>query len=207
MFKKGVNMPCKQIVENAPMHDTTRRLYEAALVLSRGVATKPSEVAAFYGVTQQVLKNWENRGISQQGMISICELRPAIQLAWLSRGDGPAPHTTPSAQPQPPQAKAIEEPAGAPTLAQALEVLLVAIAESPHRAELRQLLPMLVDTNAPAYRQRLGELLAPGGPANPTKPAIQAQTHDFAGKPPQIHNKETAGKAPAIHRAGNFIKP
>lgn len=94
-----------------------------------------------------------------------------------------------------------------PTLAQALQVLLDAIAESPHRAELRQLLPMLVDTNAPAYRQRLGELLAPVGTANPTNPAIQAQTHDFAGKPPQIHNKETAGKAPATHRAGNFIKP
>lgn len=91
MFKKRVNMPCKQAVENAPMQETARRLYEAARILSRGMATKPSEVAAFFGVTQQRLNNWESRGISQQGMISICESHPAIQLTWLSRGDGPAP--------------------------------------------------------------------------------------------------------------------
>ena len=42
-------------------------------------------------------------------------------------------------------------------MAQALEVVLNALAESPHRTELRQLLPMVVDTNATAYRQRLGE--------------------------------------------------
>lgn len=47
----------------------------------------------------------------------------------------------------------------APTLAQALEVVLDAMAQSTAKAELKQLLPMLVETNAAAYRARLGELL------------------------------------------------
>ena len=49
--------------------------------------------------------------------------------------------------------------AGPPTLAQALEVVLDAMAQSTAKAELKQLLPMLVETNAAAYRARLGELL------------------------------------------------
>lgn len=47
----------------------------------------------------------------------------------------------------------------APTLAQALEVVMDAMAQSTAKAELKQLLPMLVETNASAYRTRLGELL------------------------------------------------
>lgn len=46
-----------------------------------------------------------------------------------------------------------------PTLADALPVVLAAMAAVRSRAELRQLLPMLVDTNAEAYRTRLLELL------------------------------------------------
>lgn len=48
-----------------------------------------------------------------------------------------------------------------PTLPAALPVVLDALALAPNRDELRQLLPLLVDTDAPAYRQRLAELLAP----------------------------------------------
>lgn len=54
----------------------------------------------------------------------------------------------------------LETPASPPpTLAQALDVVMDALAKSPTKAELKQLLPMLVDTNAAAYRARLGELL------------------------------------------------
>ncbi len=49
--------------------------------------------------------------------------------------------------------------ATSPTLAQALEVVMDAMAQSTAKAELKQLLPMLVETNASAYRTRLGELL------------------------------------------------
>lgn len=46
-----------------------------------------------------------------------------------------------------------------PSIREALDTVLDAIASSPDRAELRQLLPMLVDTNAQAYRERLHQLL------------------------------------------------
>lgn len=48
----------------------------------------------------------------------------------------------------------------APALATALPVVLDAIARAPARAELRNLLQMLVDADSPHYRQRLAELLA-----------------------------------------------
>ena len=44
-------------------------------------------------------------------------------------------------------------------LKHALDQVLDALAACPDRAELRQLLPMLVDTNAQAYRERLHQLL------------------------------------------------
>lgn len=47
-----------------------------------------------------------------------------------------------------------------PPIHAAVKVVLDALAASPHRAELKQLLPMLIDTDAPAYRLRLAELLA-----------------------------------------------
>lgn len=119
MFNQGVNMPCKQVVENAPMHDTARRLYEAALVLSRGSVTKPGDVAAFFGVTQQRLKNWESRGISQQGMVAVCEQHPAIQLPWLSLGDGSPPKlgaSTQASPASPAQVEAVAVGAGVPLI-------------------------------------------------------------------------------------------
>lgn len=51
-----------------------------------------------------------------------------------------------------------------PSLPDALPVVLDALAASPHRAELRSLLALLVDTDAPAYRARLAELLVDGAP-------------------------------------------
>lgn len=48
----------------------------------------------------------------------------------------------------------------APGLAAALPVVLDALAKAPARAELRHLLPLLIDTDSPLYRQRLAELLA-----------------------------------------------
>ena len=68
-----------------------------------------------------------------------------------------------------------------PDLAQALPVVLDAIAASPDRAELERLLPLLV-TGAPAYRQRVAELLAQR--AAPSLPAGLTETQDFAGKAP-----------------------
>ncbi|TSE32080.1 helix-turn-helix domain-containing protein [Tepidimonas charontis] len=49
----------------------------------------------------------------------------------------------------------------------ALPVVLDAIAMCPHRDELRTLLALLVDHDAPAYRQRLAELLGSFDPRGP----------------------------------------
>lgn len=59
----------------------------------------------------------------------------------------------------------------APPLAQALPVVLDAIRSCPdsHREELRSLLTLLVDHDAPAYRQRLAELLGAAAPALPVE--------------------------------------
>lgn len=48
---------------------------------------------------------------------------------------------------------------GTPTLRQALPVVLDAMQRCQARGELRTLLTLLVDSDAPAYRQRLAELL------------------------------------------------
>lgn len=118
-------------------------------------------------------------------MVTVCAQFPAIQLPWLSLGDGVPPHPStnspstarPSSAPSPAAEAGAALSAGdsAAVLNQALDVVLDALAESPHRAELRQLLPMLVDTNAQAYRQRLAELLAP--PQRTPPPA--AESKDF----------------------------
>lgn len=112
----------KHFVENVAMHETAKRLYEAALVLSRGEATKPGEVAAFFGVTQQLLKNWESRGISQRGMVSVCE-QHAVDLRWLSSGEGSAPTQGVDAQASLPYFATTAPSASPSALEQALQLI------------------------------------------------------------------------------------
>lgn len=67
-----------------------------------------------------------------------------------------------------------------PEISAALPVVLDAIRACPHKEELRVLLPLLVDTDAPAYRQRLAELL---GDAQP--PRLPVESADFQPPVPQ----------------------
>ena len=127
MFKSPVNSMCKHFVENDAMHETAKRLYEAALVLSRGSATKPGEVAAFFGVTQQLLKNWESRGISQRGMVSVCE-QHAVDLRWLSCGEGSSPTQGAGAQASLLNLAPPAPATGLSTLEQALQIIDDALA-------------------------------------------------------------------------------
>lgn len=62
----------------------------------------------------------------------------------------------------------------APSLAEALPVVLDALADAPDRGRLRTALLALLDDDAPPYRQRLAELLAPPVTAAPT-PAPRKQ--------------------------------
>jgi hypothetical protein len=80
----------------------------------------------------------------------------------------------------------------------ALPVVLDALAASPARAELRQLLPVLVDTDAPAYRQRLMELLS--SPAvgaalpNPAAPERQHELDELSREAEEMHAAKFKGR-------------
>lgn len=68
------------------MHESMKRLYEAARVL-RG-AEIPAEVARLLGESQQTLKNWEGRGISKGGLLKAQEVI-GCRAEWVSSGTEP----------------------------------------------------------------------------------------------------------------------
>lgn len=108
-----------------------------------------------------------------------------------------------SAWAPPQQGMATTAPAGvaaAPTLAQALDVLATRIKlAGPEKQEnLINLMALLVRN--PGNKLYAAAIEAELNTLPPT------QTQAFAGKPTTTNN-ETAGKAPAPRRAGDFIKP
>lgn len=70
----------------APMHETMKRLYEAAEKL-HGI-TGQSAVANFLNESPQLLNNWERRGVSKAGAFKVA---PALgcNVMWLISGAGP----------------------------------------------------------------------------------------------------------------------
>ena len=70
------------------MHESTRRLYAAVSSMTGGKVSELGDVADYVGVSTQVLKNWEYRGVSKDGRLSIYEKR-GIDPNWLSTGEGP----------------------------------------------------------------------------------------------------------------------
>ncbi|MDD2711328.1 MAG: S24 family peptidase [Simplicispira sp.] len=87
MFKATVNTVCKQFVENAQMHETARRLYAAIAHATSHKRTELGDVAAYIGVTPQVLKNWESRGVSKQGRLDL-HSKFGINPDWIDAGAG-----------------------------------------------------------------------------------------------------------------------
>ncbi|MDE4924341.1 hypothetical protein PQH03_06840 [Ralstonia insidiosa] len=65
------------------MNDQMKRLYQAAR--DRKGLNTPAEVARFLNQYQQTLKNWETRGISQQGLVQSAE-KLGVTAAWLKDG-------------------------------------------------------------------------------------------------------------------------
>lgn len=106
-------------------------------------------------------------------------------------------------------AQAVGEAVRAPTLAEALPLVLDALADAPDRAEIKTLLALLMDTGAPAYRQRLAELLARGAAevAPAAAPAAQqpapAATAPTPAAPPTL---TVAGGDPENYRL-RFRRP
>ena len=67
------------------MNETTQRLFQAAKDLKN--INLPSELARFLNVSQQVIKNWETRGVSAKMIPEIAE-QLGISVRWLRTGDG-----------------------------------------------------------------------------------------------------------------------
>lgn len=83
-----INGACKHFVENGSMHESTRRLYAAVSSMTGGKVSELGDVADYVGVSTQVLKNWEYRGVSKDGRLSIYEKR-GIDPHWVATGEGP----------------------------------------------------------------------------------------------------------------------
>lgn len=158
--------------------------------LPKGSGLSQSGLAKACGISRASVNAWANgKTDSIDGkFLTTAASYLGVSAHWLSTGEGPmlpgagehavAIHTSLTPAPAPGMP--------APTLAQALGVVMDAIAMSPARAELKQLLPMLVDTNAAAYRARLAELLAQPGMA----PVPAAESKDFQPPvPPPIFDK------------------
>ena len=67
------------------MNETTQRLFQAAKDLKN--INLPSELARFLNVSQQVIKNWEARGVSAKMIPEVAE-RLGISERWLRTGEG-----------------------------------------------------------------------------------------------------------------------
>jgi len=67
------------------IHKTTFRLYLAARELRQ--TSGPANVAKFLNISQQVIKNWEERGMSCEGILRSAEALGCRPL-WLAHGTG-----------------------------------------------------------------------------------------------------------------------
>lgn len=68
------------------MHESMKRLYEAVADAKR--VTGLTAVAGLLGKSPQVLKNWEDRGVSSEGAIEVQE-KLGISALWIRESKGP----------------------------------------------------------------------------------------------------------------------
>lgn len=133
----------------------TRRRAKLVQLLSEagGVAQVSMETGTPKSHFSALTNSESGRGVGDALAKKLEEIygKPA---GWFDVDDPTTPHPAAAAE---------------PALADALAVVLKAIEECPERDELRQLLPLLV-TGAPAYRQRLAELLGSAGHVRPVTP-------------------------------------
>lgn len=122
--------------------------------LQRALAAKPgatqAELARYCKAAGPSVSDWfrgETRSLRAQTLVLAAEYL-GVRARWLLDGSG---RMDDAAAPSPPAAPDLK-------LAEALPVVLEAIAACPEREELRQLLPLLV-TGAHGYRERITELL------------------------------------------------
>lgn len=71
------------------MHPATQRLYQAVQMLTRSaVLPKPGQVAREANISPQVLKNWEDRGPSAEGLLDFQQAH-GVNATWVRTGQGP----------------------------------------------------------------------------------------------------------------------
>lgn len=89
MFNRKSNTACNNALFScgslSAMHETMKRLYEAARLL-RG-AKSPTEVAKLLDESQQTVKNWEYRGISKAGLLKAQDFI-GCRAEWVRDGKG-----------------------------------------------------------------------------------------------------------------------
>lgn len=68
------------------MHITMERLY-GAIKKDDGQKYSQTEMAAKLNQSSQVVKNWETRGISADGLI-LCQHKLGVSCTWLLHGEG-----------------------------------------------------------------------------------------------------------------------
>lgn len=135
-----------------------------------------ADLAREIDIAQPSVNNWatgETKSLRAEVAVKAAKAL-GVRVEWLVFGSGPM----------------LDESGGiehVPSISAALPVVLDAIAACPHRDELRTLLALLVDHDAPAYRQRLAELLSLPPPSI-AKGLIE--TGDFAGPAPSHDNHD-----------------
>ena len=72
--------------QNGVMHPTMTRLFEAAQTLLQMSA--PADLARLLEVSNQVLNNWQGRGISAEGAIT-AQSKIGCSAEWIFHGTGP----------------------------------------------------------------------------------------------------------------------
>ena len=70
----------------ARMHESMERLYEAARLLHR--IEGPAQLAKFLNISEQLVNNWQRRGISKGGMID-AQTKIGCSATWLETGVPP----------------------------------------------------------------------------------------------------------------------
>lgn len=129
-----------------------------------------AELARRAGIAQPSVNGWVSGATkSMRANVAVKAARAlGVRTEWLANGTGPMvdeyveAKELSSSQPM------------TPHLATAAAVFLDALRACPHKEELRVLLPLLVETDAPLYRARLLELLG----AQPTE-ALPVESRDF----------------------------
>jgi len=115
-----------------------------------------ADLAREIDVAQPSVNNWatgETKSLRAEVAVKAAKAL-GVRVEWLVFGSGP-------------MLDEADGVTGLPSISTALPVVLDAIAMCPHRDELRTLLALLVDHDAPAYRQRLAELLGSFDPRGP----------------------------------------